>query len=76
MPYSTASMPSVDMLVLPKTEQTNGQTQPSADSDVKVSYTSAADLATLLFPTQTAIDSHVISRLQKVDTDIDDLSAH
>jgi hypothetical protein len=35
MPYSTASMPSVDMLVLPKTEQTNGQTQPSADSDVK-----------------------------------------
>ena len=77
MPYSTAAMPSVDVLVLPKQQQaaqTKEQTQASADCDVKVSYTSAEDLANVLFPTHGAADSQV--RLQQLHSDVNDLSEH
>ena len=79
MPYSTAAMPSVDVLVLPKQQQaaqTKEQTQASADCDVKVSYTSAEDLANLLFPSHSAVDSEVHSLLQQLNSDVDDLNEH
>ena len=76
MPYSTAGMPSVDMLVLPKPEPTNEQRHESTDSDLKVSYTSAVDLANALFPTHTTTEGHVHSRLEQLDADIGSLSGH
>jgi predicted nucleic acid-binding Zn-ribbon protein len=76
-PYSTAAMPSVDVLVLPrqKAEETNDKKQAS-DCDVQVSYTSAEDLANVLFPTHSAVDSEVRSLSQQLNSDVDDLNAH
>ena len=76
-PYSTAAMPSVDMLVLPKqkAEETHDKTQAS-DCDVQVSYTSAEDLANVLFPTHSAVDSEVRSLLQQLNSEVDDLNEH
>ena len=76
-PYSTAAMPSVDVLALPrqKAEETNDKKQAS-DCDVQVSYTSAEDLANVLFPTHSAVDSEVRSLSQQLNSDVDDLNEH
>jgi SMC interacting uncharacterized protein involved in chromosome segregation len=66
------------MLVLPKqkAEETHDKTQASADCDVKVSYTSAEDLANVLFPTHSAVDCEVRSLLHQLNSEVDDLSEH
>jgi len=68
--------PSVDMLVLPSASAT---TAPAADRQqdvVKVSYTSAEDLAEVLFPTSSSASDTVSEQLERHGADIHDLSTH
>jgi len=71
--YMTPSLPAVDMFVLPST---NAQQESNTKSDVvKVSYTSAEDLADALFPTS---EKHqkVTTQLRNQDKHLRALSQH
>ena len=68
--WPAAQMPAVDMMVLPCEEAA----QNSKQDVVKVSYTSAEDLADALFPTGKTSDFH--NELKSHKEDIQDLSNH
>lgn len=71
--YMTPSLPAVDMFVLPST---NAQQEDNTKSDVvKVSYTSAEDLADALFPT-TEKQHKVTTQLRNQDKHLRALSQH
>jgi len=71
-----AAAPAVDMLVLPSGESSAAQGVNKQQDVVKVSYTSAEDLAEALFPTGSATAGDVHGLLERHGDDIEDLTSH
>ena len=71
-----AAAPAVDMLVLPSAESSAAQGVNKNQDVVKVSYTSAEDLAEALFPTGSAATGDVHEVLERHGDDIEDLTNH
>jgi hypothetical protein len=71
-----AAAPAVDMLVLPSGESSAAQGVNTQQDVVKVSYTSAEDLAEALFPTGSAATGNVHEVLERHGDDIEDLTSH
>jgi hypothetical protein len=75
-PASTGA-PAVDMLVLPSGEACAVQSSSDIKQDlVKVSFTSAQDLAEALFPTSSPATCDMDAKLERHDAHIHDLSEH
>jgi hypothetical protein len=69
--------PAVDMLVLPSGDACAVQSSSDSKQDVvKVSYTSAQDLAEALFPTGAPANTDIDAQLERHSAHIDDLSEH
>jgi hypothetical protein len=74
-PASTGA-PAVDMLVLPNSDACAVQSTDSKQDMVKVSYTTAQDLAEALFPTSAAANGDMGAQLERHSAHIEDLSEH
>jgi hypothetical protein len=70
--WPQAQMPAVDMMVLP----CNDSAQESKADVVKVSYTSAEDLADALFPINNTVASEMHVQMLQHKNELEDLSSH